>query len=381
MSARKQRLGWTLVATVCGVAAHAQVPDLLNAFDAGGRAMALGGGSAVTDSDTRSALNNPATLAYVREPMFRFDVRNLPDSTVNVTGSFVNRTNTTDPGLGKNAITHLGYVTPYKDGTFGVSFTRTGYIKNRTTGDNLTNGSLTVRNLVEVTEATTDMFTFSYGRPSGRYNIGYGLVLANQYVNGSQRYSLFDSGNNNVGTVDSSASGNSYGVGAVFGIQSRPQADENYTWGASVRTPISLTGNSDTKDYLGRLPGKLSFGAAGRHDLPGRQDFFAWALGTDYYFGGDTSGIIERRNNWGFGGGVEYNLFKFNARIPLRIGYAYIPNGGTGFSDRNAFTLGIGYRPDSSPFSVDLSVAKVTGTGSGPYDLALGVTYKPGKSK
>lgn len=381
MSARKQRLGWTLVATVCGVSAQAQVPDLLNAFDAGGRSMALGGGSAVTDSDTRSALNNPATLAYVSEPQFRFDVRNLPDSSVNVTGSFTNRTNSTDPGLGKRALTHLGYVMPTKRGTFGFSFTTTGYVSNRTTGDNLTNGSLTVRNLVEVTEATTNLFTFSYGQASGKMNVGYGLVVASQHIDASQNYSLFDSGGANVGTVSSSANGDSYGVGGVFGVQSRPRPDENYTWGASVRTPISLSGNSDTKNYMSRLPGKLSLGASGRHDLVGKEDFFAWALGTDYYFGGDTSGIIERKNSWGFGGGLEYNLFRFNARIPLRIGYAYIPNGGTGFSDRNALTFGIGYRPDKSPYSVDLSVAKVTGTGSAPYDLALGVTYKPGKSK
>ncbi len=342
--------------------------------------MALGGGSAVTDSDTRSALNNPATLAYLRESEFQLDFRNLPDSTVKVTQSFVNRTNDTSASLGRQSLSHLGYVLPVKNGTFGFSWTISGYVDNVTTGDNLTNGSLTVRNLQEVTKARTDMFTFSYGQATKRTNFGYGLIIADQYISGSQRYDLFN-GATNVGTVNNSASGNSYGVGAVVGVQTRPAADENYTVGASVRTPISLHGSSDTDSYLSRLPGKLSVGMAGRYDLVGRQDFFAWALGTDYYFGGDTSGVLERRNSWGFGGGLEYNLFRFNARIPIRLGYAHVPSGGTGFSDRNAITFGIGYRPDNGPFSVDLSVAKVTGTGSAPYDLALGVTYRPGKSK
>lgn len=343
--------------------------------------MALGGGSSVTDSDTRSALNNPSTLAFLREPVFSFDIRNLPTSDVTVTGSFVNRTNSTDASLGRNELTHIGYAAPMKRGTFGISYTVTGYVNNTTTGDNLTNGSLTVRGLQEITEAKTSLFTLSYGQPGSRTNFGYGLVVANQYVNGSQRYSLVDSGNTNVGTVNSSASGTSYGVGAVLGVQSVPKGDENYTWGASVRTPISLSGNSGTKDYLSRIPGKFSLGAAGRHDMSGKEDFVAWALGTDYYFGGDSNGIIDRKSVWGFGGGLEYNMFRFNARIPLRIGYALVPSGGTGFSDRNTLTFGIGYRPNNEPYSVDLSVAKITGNGSGPYDIALGVTYRPGKSK
>lgn len=381
MSARKHRIGGTLLAMAVGSLANAQVPDLLNAFDAGGRSMAMGGGSSVTDSDTRSALNNPAALAFIREPEYAADVRNLPESNVTVTGSFINRTNSTDAGLGRNELTHFGYVMPAKHGTFGFSYTLNGYMKNNAAGDNLTNGSLTVRGLTELTEARTDLFTFSYGQPGQRTNFGFGLVVADQYIKGTQNYTLFDSGGTNVGTVSNSASGNSYGVGAVVGVQSVPTSTENYTWGASIRTPIALSGNSDTKDYLSRLPGKISLGAAGRQDFSGRQDFVAWALGTDYYFGGDTSGIIERRNTWGFGGGLEYNLFKYDAQIPLRIGYAFVPNGGTGFSDRNALTFGIGYKPNRQPYSIDLSVAKVAGSGSAPYDIALGVTYKPGKSK
>ena len=46
-------------------AATAQVPDLLNALDAGGRAMGLGGANNATNVDTLSAFYNPAALAYL----------------------------------------------------------------------------------------------------------------------------------------------------------------------------------------------------------------------------------------------------------------------------------------------------------------------------
>ncbi|MGE0001848.1 MAG: hypothetical protein AB7T05_07245, partial [Fimbriimonadaceae bacterium] len=54
------------LSTVVGTGAYAQIPDLLNALDAGGRSMGAGGATGVTDANTLSTYHNPAGLAFVQ---------------------------------------------------------------------------------------------------------------------------------------------------------------------------------------------------------------------------------------------------------------------------------------------------------------------------
>jgi hypothetical protein len=370
-----------LVAVLFGVNAlsFAQVPDLLNAFDAGGRALGTGGAGSVTDSDTFSILNNPAALAFVHGSTFGVSFRNLPDSRTIASGNFTDRTLRTDPGSGRISVSHVGYAAPFRNGTIGISYTIGGFVQDTLIGNNLTNGALTVRNLTETTKSKTDFFTIGYGRSSGSTNVGVALVFANQYLSASQRYVLFDGSNNQVGTVDSSATGNNFGVGLVVGLQSIPSSQDNLMWGFSVRTPISLGGEADTKAYYDRIPGKASLGVAGRRSA-GRgdsQDFLTWAAQADYFFGGNSNGVLEREDTFSFGAGLEYNFHRFNARIPVRLGFMSRPGQGRGFGDRDALTFGLGYRPNASDYSIDLNFARPSSGGA--LDIALGVTYKPSR--
>lgn len=373
--ARTLKYGLFLTAALAAVGAHAQVPDLLNALDSGGRAMGIGGASRVTDANTYSALDNPAGLAYVRGLSYETSLRNLPESGVVATGNFADRTTTTSGQVGKIGLTHVGATFPVKGGTFGFSYTLGGYINNRTTGNNLTSNTLTVRNLTEETRAQTDYFAFSFGKSYRNMNVGYGLVVANQYSKFAQHYDLFN-GNTNVGTTDSDVSGNGIGVGLLFGLQGTANSETPMMWGASIRTPIDLTGNGDSSAAFDRVPGKLSGGLAGRVDSVGSdQEFLTWAFQGDYYFGGQSDKLIPRDDVFAFGAGLEYNFNRYNARIPLRFGYQFIPAGGNGFSDRNALTFGLGYRPHNADFSVDLNFAKSNATSK--FDIGLGITYKP----
>lgn len=354
--------------------AMAQVPDLLNAFEAGGRAMATGGGSAVTDASSLSSLENPAGLAYLRGKSVAVSFRNLPTSTTRTSGNFNDRTNSTEQGAGRFGLSHIGYATPYGKGVVGVSYTIGGYLKNTTTGTNLQNGTLSVRGLAEVTEAQTNFFTASYAWRQRDLNLGAGLVFASQYARASQRYALFDAGNNQVGTTESNISGNGYGFGLVVGVQGTTGGENPLAWGFSLRTPIELQGNGDSAAVYDRIPGQASVGLAGRLPFGQGEEFASWAAQLSYHFGGDDNAIIARKNMVSFGFGVEYNFSRFNAIWPVRLGLAVVPSGGNGFDDRNAFTFGFGYRPKGRDYSIDLSFARPSG--GGPYDIALGFTYR-----
>lgn len=355
--------------------AVAQVPDLMNAFDTGGRAMGIGGATRATDATTQSALDNPAGLAFVNSPTTGVIFRNLPSSTVVASGNFNNRDTTSELEVGKLALTHVGYAAPFRGGTLGVSYTVGGYADNVTTGNNLTTGGLSARNLREGISAKTDFFTVAYGQRRGGTNVGVGVVVASQYVAYSQAYQLFDAGNNQVGSVNTNVSGNGIGVGLVAGIQGQVANGGSTMWGASVRTPIDLTSNGSTSNVYDKIPGKFSLGVAGRIDNGGRNEFLVWAAQIDYFFGGEGGAILSRDNTIAGSAGVEYNLNWRNARIPLRLGYAFVPSGGDGFSDRNSFTIGIGYRPNGQPYSLDLNFAKPTD--GNKFDIGLGFTYRP----
>ena len=375
---RLVRLLVCVSAAAAALTANAQVPDLMNAFQAGTKAMAMGGASAVTDTNTLSPINNPATLAFIDNQEYGIAFRNLPSSTNTITGgSFANRSLSGSSSRGRTTLTQFGFATPIRGGSIGISYSVGGFIDDTTTGDNLVIGNQIARNIVETTRAQTNYLAVAIGRMGPKYNVGYGLVLASQSARATESYTLTDGGGVVQGSVSTSLSGDQLGVGAVIGIQAVPR-DQKLTWGASLRTPIRLSGSGSGNQMVSMVPGQISVGAAQRRAAKtGSDDFWIFAAQADYLFGGSGSDVIARKNTLGYGFGAEYNLLKDDVRIPLRVGYRYVPASGSLFRDRSELTAGLGYRPLSQDYGVDLSIAKPTA--GGPIDFALSVSYKPRK--
>jgi hypothetical protein len=370
---RKHILAAAIIAAFSS-GASAQIPDLLTALDAGGRAMGLGGATYVTDSTTFSANANPAGLGYISQPVYGVAYRNLPESRTTITGDFTDPDFDTTMRQGAFGLTHVGYAFPMGRGTLGVSYTRGGFVRDERSGDGLVDGALTVRNYEEVLRSQTDLFTVSYGANSGgATNYGIGVVIANQYVLNRQDYDLFN-GSTQVGSVSADNSGTGLGFGVVAGVMVATGA--NSSFGVSAQSPIDLSGNSQTDGYLDRIPGRLSAGFATRSDRANGQ-YLLWAVQASSYFGGQSNKVFARDNYTVVNAGVEYMLRNWNARVPLRFGYAYVPKGGEGFISRDSFTFGVGYRPDGSDFTLDLSFARPVDGNA--LDMALSITHLLGK--
>src|SRR5690348_16132762 len=112
----------------------AQVPDLLNALDSGGRAMGMGGALYPTSSDTLSSYYNPAGLGYVAQTTVGIAARNLPQSHTTVSGDFNNPNLSSKGVIGNKEITHFGVILPFAKGGLGLSYTVGGYIDDRRIG-------------------------------------------------------------------------------------------------------------------------------------------------------------------------------------------------------------------------------------------------------
>ena len=346
-----------------------QAPDLLTAFDSGGRAMGLGGAGAVNDSSTYSALDNPAGLAFVFAPTYSLGFRNLPDRQSAIFGNLANPDRQEIDNYGRTTFTHYGVAIPFAKGALGLSYTLGGYYLETTFAGNLTSNGDPVTGYLRSRKFQTDYFTGSYGFSQGPSNLGVGVVIAHQYSRDTERYTVTQGTGSNE--VLSGASGSLYGVGLVAGIQRDYGSRLNI--GASVRTPIELDGDADAEALLPRLPGKASLGFAGRIDRPGRQDFLIWSIQGDYWFGGDDGSAYPRDDFLSFGAGAEFNLVRGANRIPIRLGYASRPAGGAGFTSRDALTFGLGWRPADQPFFLDLSLAQPD---KGKMDAALTISYR-----
>ncbi len=381
MIARK-RYWIVAAASAASSFACAQIPDLMNALDAGGRAMGMGGGTYASDANTLSTAYNPAGLAFVADPTMSVVFRNLPESDNRFRGDFRNPTYDTSNFVGSRAISHFGLAMPLKgaggreNGAIGLSYTVGGYVRDFAHGAGLADGALTVDSYSELLESKTDLFTVAWGKSLNHStNVGAGLVVANQYVRDDRYVTYTDTG---ILPTTTQLSGNGNGIGAIAGVQYTPPATPNLMLGLSVRTPIKLKDNDDTKPYIDTIPGRLSGGFAARTDsIRGTQDFLVYGAQVDYYFGGERDAVLSRKNYATVGGGVEYNLARWNARIPIRLGFNAVPSGGDGFSSRNALTFGIGYRPENGDYAVDLNFASPEQ--GGQMDIALALTYKIGK--
>jgi hypothetical protein len=356
----------------------AQVPDLLNSLDAGSRSMGAGGAFGVTSADTFSILNNPAGLGFMSTRTAGLSYRNLPTSKTTASGTLSNPTLTTDGDRGKNKISHLGYAMPMKNGmTIGLSYQIGGFIDDLRTGTNLTSGAFNNVTYNEQLRVQTDFYTIAMGKANAESSrsFGYGITIANTSFS-NQQLAFVPGAGGGQGTLllQADNQGMATGVGLVAGFQVIPKSNPNTTYGLSVRTPIKLTGNTDVTDTYRTIPGQVSLGLATRIDnFRGKEDYLIYGLQLSRFFGGSGNGLADRDQQTVFGAGVEYNVVRDDATIPVRFGYIGNGKGGNGFSSRDAFTLGFGYRRAGAPWSLDLNYAYPRG---GSADFAMMLNYR-----
>lgn len=345
----------------------AQIPDLLNTFDAGSRSY---GAFGVTGADTLSILNNPAGLGYISTRTYGLAYRNMPTSFTTLTGNLNSPFTSTDGDGGKSQLSHLGYAVPMTGGrTLGISYQVGGYISDFRGGTGLTSGALNNITYSELLNAKTGFYTVAVGKgkEDGSSSIGYGLTIAN--VDFQNRQLGFIPGGSVLVDTDNNAS--AYGVGLVAGIQ---RSTGNSSYGISLRTPIRLQGSDVVKAAYDTVPGQISVGLARRMDgFRGGNDYLLQGIQVNHFFGGSGSGLLSRTSQTTFGLGVELGLTKDEYTIPLRVGYMTSQGGGDAFTDRNGLTFGLGYRPNSKPWAVDLNYAFPK---TGGKDIAFMFSYR-----
>jgi hypothetical protein len=376
-----RRLSVVIGGAALSASSLAQVPDLLTAFDAGGRALGMGGSVYATGADTLSTYYNPAGLGYLNQNQLGAAYRNLPRSSTVAAGEF------DDPRLdstgfrGSNALSHLGIAYPLRggqNGTLGLSYTIGGVFNDHRTGNNLTSGSLSVQDYDERAEAQSDFYTLAWGKAnsSQTFSFGVGLQYVQQHVSDRVTGRLVDSNNQTVSFLDSSSDETGNGLGIIAGIQWVPRNNPNVSFGLSYRSEVNLTNNDETAGLYDKIPARLLAGAAMRQDgLRGGRDFIVWGAQIQHFFGGGSSQLFDRNPQTVAGLGMEYNYQSANYRLPVRLGYNIVPAGGDGFGNRNAFTFGIGYRPLDNRFGIDLNFASPQ---RGGYDMSLSVNYRFG---
>lgn len=376
MNARKLTTLTIGVAVFSGTV-QAQVPDLLNAFDAGGRALGAGGALYGTSADTLSTFYNPAGLGYITKPVIGATYRNLPSSKTHLTGDASNPRTDTTSFRGNSTVAHLGYVYPLgedgKRGVLGFSYNIGGYLRDRSTGTLSLGGPDTVTR-DERLEAKADYYTIAYGKASGDQSMsyGFGLTFLQQHVSDKVNED-FSNGDPSQST-DNSEVGT--GVGLLIGAQFNPRSQPNLSWGVSYRSQINLSGNSDTSGIYDRVPARLLAGVAYRQDgLRGGRDFAVFGAQIQHFFSATSGATLDRDAQTVAGFGMEYNYTMNGFRIPLRVGYNVVPGGGDLFGSRNSFTFGFGFRPNNSDYTLDLNFASPE---KGGYDMSLGMSYRFG---
>lgn len=363
---------------------HAQVPDLLTAFEATGRNLGLGSGIGATSSNPASTVNNPAGLGYANRAAFSVTLRNLTGSKSKWSRNYLNPDVSTDGVSGNRSVTQVGLIRPLRgNAAIGLNYSVAGFIKDQVTGTGLLDGGTILNNYQEELRLKTDLFTVSWGQATRDYtrSFGVGVVFASHNTRDWQQYQLFDNNStpNDTGddtflaNVSLSNSGTQSGIGVVAGLQFNPNAD--FSYGLSVRSPIALSGGSEVKDYYKRIPGKASFAVAKRMQTAKRSDDFILLGGQlDWYFGGSNTALVNRDSSQiGLGVGAEYNYRLRGAYVPIRMGFRNIGKGGDGFSSFSAFTFGFGYNPDQQNFGIDVDFGSNSRGGT---DMSLMMSYR-----
>ncbi len=120
---------------------------------------------------------------------------------------------------------------------------------------------------------------------------------------------------------------------------------------------------------------KRNFVAIRRDGFRGSKDYMILGLEVQHFFDAGDSQFIDRDPQTVLGLGTEYNYAFGTGRIPIRLGFNFVPAGGTAFGRRNTFTFGLGYRPNNSTWGIDLNWARPQGGGS---DFSVGLSYQFG---
>jgi len=365
---RIARFGIIAATTLCGVAAHAQVADLLNTFDAGSRSSGLGSSLTGTDAEPLSTYNNPAALGYINHREISAAYRNLPRSLSTVSDANGSRSSTAN-SAGPSGITSLGFAFPLSSksnrGTIGVSYNLGGYLDDFGGAQHVPYGNSateTAENYLDHMEAKTDYYSVGYGKTNSAQNLSYGISLlyARQYISYRQQFSVYDTSGNSpvlLSTQDTGQiNGTSNGVGLVGGIEYVPTNMPSLTLGASLKSPIKLTGGG-VSSYYDTIPGRLLLG--GGYRLPGfkkrKDDYTVIGAQLEEYFGGSGSGLLAMSNFSSADAGVEYGFAEEDYTIPIRIGVRAISSEGPAFANRNELTYGFGFRDKDSRYGIDLS--------------------------
>jgi len=373
------------VAALLGLASmgQAQIPDVLNALDAGGRSLGMGGALEGTDPGTQSTYYNPAGLGFLKKMQVGVTWRNLPTSITDISGSRSAPTYSTSGKSGSHAFTDLGIAIPIKDifkkgqGTLGFSYTIGGYVNDRGFGPNagLPDGGLTINDYTLDRSAETDFYTLGYGIAdhAESFSFGIGLTYADVKVGYQENGQAIDSSGNSAYFPASNINYDAHGFGAIAGIQVVPPSNPNFSIGASVRTPIELTDTGPGGIY-DRVPGRALVSASYRIDnLMHSEDFALIGAQLQYFFDGKQSIAFDENDQTVYGLGLEYDHNFGNFRVPFRIGYESLGTGNVGFGSRNLITYGVGFRPPDSSYSLDLNWAHPD---TGGIDMGITAGYR-----
>ena len=201
---------------------------------------------------------------------------------------------------------------------------------------------------------------------------GAGLVLASQKIDYAESGTLTDG--TTAFPISEKGSSTGQGLGVIAGALYTPQWGKAWTFGLSLRSPIGLSGNGDTSSEYDRIPGRAILGATWRQEgFRQGKDYLLLGGQVQSFFGGESSRFFDRNTQTSLGFGAEYNVGLGFGRVPLRFGFNTVPSGGNGYGSRDAFTLGIGIRPNRYPLGLDLSYAVPE---NGGFDLGIAASYR-----
>jgi len=357
--------------SVLAASASAQIPDLLNSFDSGSRSSGMGTSLSGTSADASAGYVNPAGLGFVDKRALSVSYRNLPISTTRVAGRLEDPALDTSGYRGKMGWSAFSVALPIKKGTIGVSYNIGGFIKDKQAGTVSQGGNAleTYRNNLD---ASTNFFTVAYGTTSKNQDASYGIGITMAEQSTTLRRLLINDGVT-LDDVDIEEKGTGFGL--IVGAQFVPKSAPNITYGLSYRSEIKLNYGGGDVGLIDKLPARLLGGVAIRQDgLRGGKDYIVFGGQAEYYFPAGGTGRLKRDAQTVVGVGAEYNYRMASYRVPIRLGYSVRSRGNdSDFTSRSAITFGIGYRPISGKYTIDVNFGMPHGGG---YDTALTLGYR-----
>ena len=362
------RIGFVAASSLCGAVAHAQVADLLNTFDAGSHSLGMGSSLTATDAETLSTYNNPAALGYLNHRTVGLSIENLPRSYSTVGDLNGDRTSSSAK-TGPLALTNFGIAFPVSEksnrGTIGISYNIGGYLDDSGSASQVpygTSSTLVAAGYLDHLESRTDYFAVGYGKANAAQTLsaGISLLYAQESLQYAQKYTVFDTTNSTtVSTQDFTTSGTASGVGLVGGVEYIPSNLQSLTLGASIKSPIKLSGGNGVTSIYDTIPGRVLLGAGLR--LPGlkkrTEDYAVFGAQFEDFFGGSGSGLLSLQNQAAGDFGFEYGYSLGDWIVPVRVGYRTMSPEGPAFADRNELTYGFGFKDKDGRYGIDFSWA------------------------